>query len=38
MAWRHGDYYCHLFVDLNFKTVKVTYTDVETGESRQLEC
>lgn len=29
MAWRHGDYYCHLFVDLNFNTTTVTYRDVE---------
>jgi sucrose phosphorylase len=27
MAWRHGEFYCHLFVDLNFNTSTVTYID-----------
>ena len=38
MAWRHGDYYCHLFVDLNFKTVSIDYLDEETGAPAQLHC
>ncbi len=29
MAWRHGDYYCSLFVDLNFNTTTIEYWDVE---------
>ena len=36
MAWRHGEYYCHLFVDLNFNTSKIEYVDVESGESLSL--
>ncbi len=27
MAWRHGEHYCHLFVDLNFNTTTITYLD-----------
>ena len=27
MAWRHGEHYCHLFVDLNFNTSTITYLD-----------
>ncbi|MEQ9463159.1 MAG: sucrose phosphorylase [Haliea sp.] len=37
MAWRHGEHYCRLFVDLNFKTTTVTYQDVETGTARVLD-
>ncbi|MYM63339.1 sucrose phosphorylase [Pseudomaricurvus sp. HS19] len=29
MAWRHGDYYCSLFVDLNFNTTTIEYWDEE---------
>ncbi len=38
MAWRHGDYYCHLFVDLNFNTVKIDYYDSDTHQTEALEC
>ncbi|MCM0612374.1 sucrose phosphorylase [Marinobacter sediminum] len=38
MAWRHGDYYCHLFVDLNFKTVKIDYYDVDSAQTKSLPC
>lgn len=34
MAWRHGDHYCHLLVDLNFKTARVRYLQ----ESDLSEC
>ena len=37
MAWRHGEYYCHLFVDLNFNTSKIEYVDVETGNTEHLQ-
>lgn len=39
MAWRHGDYYCHLFVDLNFNTARIRYLDPDNGFQEQaLEC
>jgi len=38
MAWRHGDYYCHLFVDLNFNTVKIGYYDLDTAQMEKLAC
>ena len=38
MAWRHGDYYCRLFVDLNFKTSRIEYSDVKSGEMELLTC
>jgi sucrose phosphorylase len=38
MAWRHGDYYCHLFVDLNFRTVKIKYYDIDSGQTESLAC
>lgn len=39
MAWRHGDYYCHLFVDLNFNTARVRFLDPGDGfRERTLEC
>ncbi|TXS92940.1 sucrose phosphorylase [Parahaliea maris] len=37
MAWRHGEHYCRLFVDLNFNTTAVTYRDPRTGEERTLD-
>lgn len=37
MAWRHGESYCHLFVDLNFKTTTIEYIDVEDGETKTLQ-
>lgn len=36
MAWRHGDYFCHLFVDLNFNTTKIVYLDEQTLNRRRL--
>ncbi|MEH6355190.1 MAG: hypothetical protein V7760_04095 [Marinobacter sp.] len=38
MAWRHGEYYCHLFVDLNFNTVKIGYYDLDTAQMEKLAC
>lgn len=38
MAWRHGNYYTAVFVDLNFNTTRIRYMDVETGEEKQIEC
>jgi sucrose phosphorylase len=38
MAWRHGDYYCHLFVDLNFNTVKIGYYALDTAQMEKLAC
>ena len=37
MAWRHGEYYCRLFVDLKFNTSTVLYRDVETGNELTLD-
>ncbi len=37
MAWRHGEYYCHLFVDLKFNTTAIYYRDVTTGKDVSLE-
>lgn len=37
MAWRHGEYYCHLFVDLNFNTTTIYYRDPETQQDIELE-
>lgn len=38
MAWRHGEYYCHLFVDLNFKTATIDYFDVDEKVTKTLQC
>lgn len=38
MAWRHGEYYCHLFVDLNFKTIKIDFYDPDTSKMEALPC
>ncbi|MCC5811809.1 MAG: sucrose phosphorylase [Ectothiorhodospiraceae bacterium] len=37
MAWRHGDYYCHLFVDLNFKTAVIHYRDEQDFSERRMD-
>ena len=37
MAWRHGEYYCHLFVDLNFNTTTVHYLDPDDFSERTLD-
>lgn len=38
MAWRNGEHYCRLFVDLNFKTADIGYHDPETGELKHFRC
>lgn len=38
MAWRHGEHYCRLFVDLNFKTANIEYIDPDSGELQRLPC
>jgi len=37
MAWRHGDHYCRLFVDLNFKTTRIEYRDEKNLSEQLLE-
>lgn len=37
MAWRHGEYYCHVFVDLNFNTSTITYMDEDDGSERTFQ-
>ena len=32
MDWRCGVHHCHLFVDLNFRTATITYSDPDGGE------
>ena len=38
MAWRHGDYYCHVFVDLNYNTAKIQYLDEKDLTERFYQC
>ncbi|TVP59180.1 MAG: sucrose phosphorylase, partial [Halomonadaceae bacterium] len=38
MAWRHGEAYCHLFVDLNFNTARIQYLDQASGEQHSFTC
>jgi sucrose phosphorylase len=38
MAWRHEAYYCHLLVDLKFRTATVTYRDESSGEECCFRC
>lgn len=38
MAWRQGEYYCSVFVDLNFNTTVLTYLDTDTLEEVTLHC
>ena len=38
MAWRHGDYYCQVFVDLNFNTANINYIDPEDLSQKSLQC
>lgn len=38
MAWRHGEHFCRLFVDLNFKTARITYTDKQSGAEAIMQC
>lgn len=37
MAWRHGDYYCCVFVDFNFNTTTVNYIDVVDLSEQTLD-
>ncbi len=34
MGWRHGEHYCEVFVDLNFKTSTINYLDEATLEEK----
>ncbi|MAR90601.1 MAG: sucrose phosphorylase [Pseudomonadota bacterium] len=38
MAWRHGEHYCYLFVDLNFNTANISYIDESDGTKRSFQC
>ena len=38
LAWRHGDSDARLFVDLNYKTARITYRDEHTGEDVCWQC
>ena len=37
MAWRHGDYYCSVFVDLNFNKTTVNYLDIVDLSEKTLD-
>ncbi len=36
MAWRHGEHYCHLLVDLNFNTARIRYVDEHDGSEQSF--
>lgn len=38
MAWRHGPHYCHLLVDLTFRTATISYRDETSGEEACFRC
>ena len=38
MAWRHGEHYCHLTVDLRFKTARVLYLDEQDLSEQHFTC
>ncbi|MEK9713423.1 MAG: sucrose phosphorylase [Thalassolituus sp.] len=38
MAWLKGEYYCEIFVDLNFNTSVLTYLDTDTLEKITVTC
>ncbi|WP_339079789.1 sucrose phosphorylase [Pseudomonas sp. TMP9] len=38
MAWRHGEHYCRLHVDLSTCQAIIDYRDPETGSERQIRC
>lgn len=38
MAWRNGEHFCHLLVDLKFRTATITYRDPENGEETCFRC
>lgn len=37
MAWRHGELFCKLFVELTFNISRIDYIDEETGEEKSLK-
>ncbi|MFK4752993.1 sucrose phosphorylase [Oceanobacter antarcticus] len=37
MAWRHGEHYCRAFVDLQFNTARLSYTDEASGEMQEFQ-
>lgn len=38
MAWRYGEHYASLFVDLNFNTARIRYLDADTGQQTFIQC
>ena len=38
MAWRHGEYYCRLYVDLSTCQAIIDYHDPESGCEQQIRC
>ncbi|MBR9883401.1 MAG: sucrose phosphorylase [Oceanospirillales bacterium] len=38
MGWRHAEHHCHLFVDLNFKTARINYTEGNGEKESVLQC
>jgi sucrose phosphorylase len=38
MGWREGEHFCHLLVDLKFRTATITYQNPETGENAGFRC
>lgn len=38
MSWRHGEHYCELFVDLNFKKSTIRYADPKTDRTLTIKC
>lgn len=38
MAWRHEAHYCHLLVDLKFRSATITYRDEGSGEECCFRC
>jgi sucrose phosphorylase len=38
LSWRHGEHYCELFVDLNFKKATIKYVDVRTDRTLTIKC
>ncbi|WP_240789670.1 alpha-amylase family glycosyl hydrolase [Pseudomonas leptonychotis] len=38
MAWRHGEHYCRLYVDLSTCQAIIDYRDPESGIEQQIRC
>ena len=38
MAWRKGEYYCNLFVDMNFKKATIKYFNPKTRIKLNMTC